>query len=426
MDAPADMAPDVGGGGDAGDASADAQADLGPSEWSCQPPDGGVGGCTPSGLFDLGALPPRGLGTMQVSEAIDINDAGDILMAHKGASLTGQSTAYSAAVWVAKSGCWVLLGSPSGTLALQTGWLATALNARSSVAATAQLVNSTNDGAVCNGTCSGFTTSTTSMRIASTAIAINDADQVVGLEQDISVTLAPSVPYIWTRTAAGLSRQQLFGIGPPADINDAGQVVGGSVLWQAGTAQDLGTLGGTSTGAVAINASGRVIGYGSTADGSRHAFWWEAGVIHDLGTLGGAESSAVAINSSGQIAGNSNVAGGSVHAFFWDGTMMHDLGTLGGDASVVGVPTPFNTNWQTKIAPLVPTYKHAVNDAGQVVGTSVTAAGEVHGFVWQAGTMRDLGTLSGTDSNAAAINASGQVVGSSNGHGYVYAPGRCP
>ena len=56
------------------------------------------------------------------------------------------------------------------------------------------------------------------------------------------------------------------------------------------TVTDLGTLGGNSTTAYAVNASGKVVGYATTLDGDTHAFLWENGVMQDLGTFGGPDS----------------------------------------------------------------------------------------------------------------------------------------
>ena len=67
---------------------------------------------------------------------------------------------------------------------------------------------------------------------------------------------------------------------------------------------DLGTLGGKSSEAVAINDQGQVIGFSATAKGRNHAFLWREGKLSDLGVLpGGSASGASAINEHGQIVG---------------------------------------------------------------------------------------------------------------------------
>lgn len=57
---------------------------------------------------------------------------------------------------------------------------------------------------------------------------------------------------------------------------------------------------------------------------------------------------------------------------------------------------------------------NAINDQGGVVGWSLLASGgRAHAFLWRAGRMQDLGALAGGRSEAFAINASDVVVGSS-------------
>ena len=54
---------------------------------------------------------------------------------------------------------------------------------------------------------------------------------------------------------------------------------------------------------------------------------------------------------------------------------------------------------------------HAINNAGQAVGRSQTAAGVERAFLYSGGVMFDLGTLGGDDSEAFGISSSGLVVG---------------
>ncbi len=181
------------------------------------------------------------------------------------------------------------------------------------------------------------------------------------------------------------------------------------------TITDLGTLGGSESFGSGLNASGQVAGASyTTGDADYHTFLWKpttpngaSGTKTDLGTLGGTQSFGNGLNASGQVTGESFTTGDAAdHAFLWKPTTpggasgtMHDLLTLGGTNS----------------------YGYGINAAGQVTGASdKTGDARTHAFLWKpstpngtSGTMYDLGTLGGTESNGSAINASGQVSGSS-------------
>jgi probable HAF family extracellular repeat protein len=101
--------------------------------------------------------------------------------------------------------------------------------------------------------------------------------------------------------------------GIPTSINDAGVVVGYSVVdgtsrpteWSDGKVIRLGELPG-STGSVAssINDAGVAVGNSLFANGRTHATEWINGNVIDLGGLPGfAFSEAFAINDSGQVFG---------------------------------------------------------------------------------------------------------------------------
>jgi probable HAF family extracellular repeat protein len=68
-----------------------------------------------------------------------------------------------------------------------------------------------------------------------------------------------------------------------------------------------------------------------------------------------------------------------------------------------------------------------INASGQVVGSSNDASYHTHGFLWHDGGMTDLGTLGGPSSTAVGINDAGQIVGQSTrgdgtNHGYLLTP----
>ena len=186
-------------------------------------------------------------------------------------------------------------------------------------------------------------------------------------------------------------------------INDSQQVVGWSrnsagnhrgFVWTSATEmQDLGTLGGSTSRAYAIDNSGRIGGQSHDSNGDSHAFLYD-GTMHDLGTLGDSNSFARGINDLGQVTGDFYTNAGDKHVFLYDGTTMHDLGSFGG---------PYASG-------------RDVNDYGQVVGAGSidVPSGDYHAFLYDGTTMHDLhilGGFTGKDSYANAINNRGQVVG---------------
>jgi probable HAF family extracellular repeat protein len=221
----------------------------------------------------------------------------------------------------------------------------------------------------------------------STAAAINEADQIVGISETGGTDGNPILCFSATQSC-------------------------GPFVWQNGAFTELPTLGGNNGGAVAINSHGLVGGAAEIASidpntGFRivhSALWRRSVVVADLGTLGGFNSVVQAINEFGQTVGGSEVSevpNPPVHAYLWESGIIRDLGTLGGLNNVgLGIN---DQSGDTE------TNRTLVVGLADLPGGTQTDA-----FLWEDGSMQDLGALGGTFSVAVALNNKIQVVGGAN------------
>jgi probable HAF family extracellular repeat protein len=262
------------------------------------------------------------------------------------------------------------------------------------------------------------------------ATSVNDRGQVVGFATN---TIPEPLPFsfLGTQIRAFLWQDGMRDLGTLGTGNDAfaefvnerGQVAGWSFinatinpttglptfepfLWEHGTMQDLGTLGGTMGFPYALNNRGQVVGASDvTGDPGclppnnfcqTHPFLWDRGVLKDLGTFGGGYGIAMGINDAGAVVGGAtNKNDQAIFAFLWKDGVMTNLGTLNGD----------DCSWAFHI-----------NSEGQIVGNSFPCAGgPAHGFLWQNGFMTDLNALlpSGSsltpEGDGAFINDRGEI-----------------
>jgi probable HAF family extracellular repeat protein len=245
---------------------------------------------------------------------------------------------------------------------------------------------------------------------ANAACAINDADQVTGYSQDANGNL---LAFAYTKDGGIKALGALDGGqgGEAFGINDSGQIVGDSqnasddhrpALFADGAVKDLAVGIAQNSNAFrtayAINAAGEIVGRTDTDKGSIHAFLLFSGQLQDLGTLGGENSEALAINQSGEIVGDSQNANGVLHAFFYRKGSVRDLGTLPG----------YDTA----------SYARGINTEGQVVGDS-EKKDQKRAFIYRNGQMLELDKLAVNLSEAGfasldaayAINNHGYIVG---------------
>ena len=273
--------------------------------------------------------------------------------------------------------------------------------------------------------------------------------------------------FVWTTASGMRDLGNLPGLNPASlgqSIDDHGQVVGGSqgkpFLWNQESGMiDLGLLPGSgSSDALAINASGQIVGTGQFGVGLLAFLWTPDDGLRGPGHLPGDEYVTIAndINDSGQVVGVSRTGAGfrvSVdRARRHDrsrnstGTPQHgadginSIGEIVGSSQDDGGDRAFHwssDNGMRNIGDLPGGDDVAdafdINDRSEIVGWSGTPTGR-HGFIWtKDGGMLDLNVMldhSGagwTIRQPTAINNAGQIVGNGYNpdgfsHGFLLTP----
>lgn len=194
------------------------------------------------------------------------------------------------------------------------------------------------------------------------------------------------------------------------------------------TIRDLGTLpGGGLSVARTINNGGMVAGMAGNSAGVMRAVWWDAatGTIHEIPTpvVPGRFSSAYGINEKGAIVGRMGTTTSDAHAFKYQFGVVTDL-TASSTSIANAISLSNNIAGQWTVAG-TPTRHYAVVWGGGTAGTPTALGGfggwidfasdianspvvagtaalpsptRRHAFLWVSGSMRDLGTLGGTNS----------------------------
>jgi probable HAF family extracellular repeat protein len=236
--------------------------------------------------------------------------------------------------------------------------------------------------------------------VFSGALGISDRDQVL---------------HQWFDPAAGAQRAALWRHGRstaidtgPGDtvalaLNERGEVLLYGALWRRGLVEPIAAPAGFSLITSHLGDRGHVVG-GVVPDpgpGGGHptpatGFVWRRGVLTEVVPQPPQRSirQSIAVNDAGQALFDAYGP-----AVLWDGARIVELGSLGG--------------------PTTSTFGTDLDDRTQVVGSSTTASGDTHAFLWDDGRITDLHPVAGVASSAQVINDRGVVAGHVEGRGTV-------
>ena len=288
----------------------------------------------------------------------------------------------------------------------------------------------------------------------SEAVGINNLGVVVGGSGEFLQSSNRAT--VWDRRGGPTELPANGEFNEAVAINDAGEVVGNEVspagrtracAWKAGVHRYLTEFpGALHSLAYDINNAGWVVGECGTGEFSlppfedTHAVLWRGEEMVDLGTLGGLSSYAAAINEKGQIVGTSLMGEGGERwsGFLWDKGVMtrlptpdpyhsteaHDINDGGFIVGTSADNNPFNsplTLWQGKQVQALPFESHSpsVDNGGTVVSNVLGDADNYRAYVWTHGKRDSLAhrvsprpkRVEWQNNEARDINSHGQVVG---------------
>ncbi|SHG51851.1 hypothetical protein [Massilia sp. CF038] len=211
----------------------------------------------------------------------------------------------------------------------------------------------------------------------------------------------------WAAASPPYAEYRVTVMGPAnsaaTDINNAGVVVGRYPFSPTSEhaflnrGAGLVDLGKRTTGVVAINDKGQVLGHWTDAGGIQRGFIYERGTWRDIGSIPGRYSSYTDINNAGYVTAFGAIRDSfeGPHSFLRapDGTF-RDIGSL-----------LFDNPITTAIR---------LNKHNQITGASgplVFPDQPLRAYVWGKGVMRDLGGFGTEPNSGMAINDCGQVTG---------------
>jgi uncharacterized membrane protein len=191
-------------------------------------------------------------------------------------------------------------------------------------------------------------------------------------------------------------------------INNHGHLVGGqfysaggslAVQWNGSTWTPLANLAGSSdSDASGINDSGQVVGKSPpTGVDAATPVRWDNGVPTQLNSLVPTPSDfAAATSNKGQVFG-----------MYWNGSALRPRTWAAGGMELTELP-PLGGSSGYK-------WFNGINEAGEMVATTnTTGDNALHATAFINGDAFDLGTLEGSNIEAASINNSGQILGVAN------------